>query len=534
MPGTRDLRSERGSILVLTTLLLPALVAVGAVAIGSTTLWAGRLDAQRSVDLAALAGAANTPTASIDSSSVGLPFGIDGLTATLDMEVDAEVEADGPVATDMVLGGDTEIGPIGVALPEPSWRDRPCQVLRAQLNVGRSAVLNASKTSGLTCTKQWTYESKTLAALAACVRDELDVQDCDARLRNRLSRTLPALDASSPAATAAMDDLEDGIAGLTDSTNVLLTASWQQAIETACLVPPLPLVGGCPLTIADQLLTQTADQLAAAGRSPTGDLLPYVDPRRLAPAALTPLLKVRLTGGALRPMLSPFTFDLDAAATARRTIKRAIVLPSLGLGDPDGDSFLPDPDDIAKASTAVDATERLLDLVDTMDRFIGKHVVDAFLGAVCEGEYTGEATSAYCPQMDGVVATKDLQDIFMQDLRDATAPQPDGPTLGLQDSLDDLAASGDPTWAVAPLRAMDFRAFLAAAGLKQAEITSLQLLNPALAPLFQGVVQIPAFDVVPVTVRKLSTGDPTRPQYVFDVINAAGATSGLYQARLVK
>ena len=534
----RDLRSERGSILVLTTLLLPALVAVGAVAVGATTLWASHSDSQRAVDLAALAGAANTPTASIDSDSVGLPFDIDGFAITVDAEADAEggAEVDGAVdaglATDIELDASTEIGVDGVSLLDPVWRQRPCQVFRAQFNVGRSAVFNASRTSRPSCTAHWQYESKTLAALAACVRNDLDVPDCEARLKHRLARTLPVLNTTQPDVAAAMDELASEMAELTDSTTELLTAARQQVIDEACLATA-PLVGTCLLTLGQELLAQTEEQLAAAGLSPDADLLPHIEPRHLAPAVLTPLLKVRLHGGDLRPMLSPYTFDMNASATARRTIKRAIVLPSLGLRDPGGE-YLPDPDDIAKASTAVDATERLLDLVDTVDTMVSKQIVDAFLDAACGGEYTGEYVSDHCPQFDGVVATKDLRDIFMQDLRDATEPTPDGPSLSLRDSLDELAASGDPAWAVAPLKEMRFEDFLKAAGVTATEITTLKLLNPVLAPLFQGLVAVPALDVVPVTVRKITSPDGITPQYVLEVINDAGATSGLYQARLVK
>ena len=536
----RDLRSERGSILVLTTLLLPALVAVGAVAAGVTTLWASHSDAQRAVDLAALAGAANTPTASIDSDSVGLPFEIEGLAVTVDVnaEAGAGADVDGPVDASVrsafALDSSTAIEVDGVSLLDPVWRNRPCQVFGWQLfEAGRSAVLNASKRSQPTCTAHWQYESKTLAALAACVRNELDVPDCQARLENRLARTLPVLKSTDPLVTGAMATLATEAAKLTDPTTELLDATWQQTIDSACLVP-LPIVGPCPLTFAQLLLDKTEEQLAEAGRSPTGGLLPHIDPRHLAPAVLTPRLKVQLHGGDIRPMLSPYTFDLDASATARRTIKRAIVLPSLGLADPDGEDRLPDPDDVVRASTVVDATELLLDMVDAVDHMVSKGIADAILQAACAGEQTGGYVSEHCPEMSSVVATKDLRDIFMQDLRDATEPQPDGPSLSLQESLDELAASGDPAWAVAPLTTLSFEQLLANAGAKQTEIQSLKLLNPALAPLFNGLVAIPALDVVPVTVRKITSADGITPQYVLEVINDAGATSGLFQARLVK
>src|SRR5688500_6559323 len=95
----RNVRSEQGSILVLTTLLLPALVALGAVALGGTTLWASHHDGQRAADLGALAAAANTPTASVTRDAATLPVPLDGRVVTR---------------------------VVGESLDPTDWRDRPC------------------------------------------------------------------------------------------------------------------------------------------------------------------------------------------------------------------------------------------------------------------------------------------------------------------------------------------------------------------------------------------------------------------------
>jgi hypothetical protein len=520
----RDLRSERGSILVLTTVLLPALVAVSAVALGVTTLWTSHLDGQRAVDLAALAGAANIPTASVDpAEQVTLPIPPRGtyLTNSLDRTFDP---------TD--------------------WQQRACAVLKDQLEGERSKVLQAA--GDLSDIEpdcdEWLSESTTLAAMAACAGDILDVEGCADTFRSALTTTLPVLSSSVPAVTEAMAKAELVADKYTNRADVFLGAAEARALKTACLVRNA-LLGTCTLTLADRLLALGSSRLASAGLDPSGEMTYGVDLNTLLPAIMTPRVRVDLTGAKVRPMLSPFTFDLSASATARRTIKNVVVLPSLGvpanariekleerfgpetldvLGEPEDGQYIVDPYDVVNPADAVVAA---LDAIDEHEQLLMTGVVDAFEQAACRRQ-----VSQFCPEIDDVVATETVREEFMQDLRDATTPPPDGTRPTVDEMLAAYADSGDAFWAAAPLEHRELREIYKNAGLSELELQAMALLNPALDALLSTFVLVPALDVVPVTVQRVTTTDPSRPIYVLRQVNPndALATTGLYQARLVK
>jgi hypothetical protein len=510
---------------VLTTVLLPALVAVSAVALGVTTLWTSHLDGQRAVDLAALAGAANVPTASVDpAEQVTLPIPPRGtyLTNSLDRAFDP---------TD--------------------WRQRACAVLKDQLGGERSKVLQAAGDLSdleVDC-DEWLSESTTLAAMAACAGDVLDVEGCADTFRSALTTTLPVLSSSVPAVTEAMAKAELVADRYTNRADVFLGATEARALKTACLVRNV-LLGTCKLTLADKLLALGATRLATAGLDPSGEMTYGVNLNTLLPAIMTPRVRVDLTGAKVRPMLSPFTFDLSASATARRAIKSVVVLPSLGipanarvekleerfgpealdvLGEPEDGTYLVDPYDHVNPA---DAVEVALDAIDEHEQLLMTGVVDAFEEAACGRN----VVSQFCPEIDDVVATETVRDEFMQDLRDATAPPPDGTRPTVNEMLAAYADSGKAFLAAAPLSYRELREVYRDAGLTELELEALELLNPALSALFSTFVLVPALDVVPVTVQRVTTTDPSRPIYVLRQVNPndALATTGLYQARLVK
>jgi hypothetical protein len=106
----------------------------------------------------------------------------------------------------------------------------------------------------------------------------------------------------------------------------------------------------------------------------------------------------------------------------------------------------------------------------------------------------------------------------------------------MQEELERLSQSGDPTWVLGGLSRQYLRDVLRDI-LTPAELTILEnpLLNPAVASLLSNFVFIPALDVIPAIVSK-TVVDGNRPIYTLrrlpldDVL----ATTGLYQARLVK
>src|SRR5439155_10643603 len=170
-------RDERGAVLVLTAFLVPALIALGALSIGITSLWAEHDDVQRAVDLGALAGAADTPT--LDAASMAATF---------------------PAA----IGGIVSSTPVGSALDPTRWDERPCAVTAQQLASGRSTMVNAFKTADGTCTKEWQFESPFLAAAYACSLNVLDVASCSSKLTTQLGVTLTPL--TDPAMTTINGD----------------------------------------------------------------------------------------------------------------------------------------------------------------------------------------------------------------------------------------------------------------------------------------------------------------------------------------
>lgn len=520
----RDLRSERGSILVLTTVLLPALVAVSAVAMGVSTLWTTRLDGQRAVDLAALAGAANVPTASLDPAQ----------------QLDLPIPPEGRFLTN----------PLDRIFDPTDWQERACAVLKAQLEGERSKVLQASGdlTGVVPDCDTWLSDSPTLAAVAACAGDVLDVPDCADALGSALTTTLPVLTTSVPAVTSAMDKAQDVADRYTNTADSFLGAAEARAVKAACLVQ-VPLVNTCALSLLDKLLGLGSTALAEAGLAPSGDLTYGVDLDTLLPAILTPRVRVDLVGAKVRPMLSPFTFDLGASATARRAIKNVLVLPSLGIPgtatetavearfgpvsadlllDAGPDGFIVDPYDLVVPGDVVDLA---LEAVDEAEGLVLEAVVDAFRLAGCERN----VVSRFCPDIDEVVATQTVRDEFLQDVYDATDPPPAGTRPTINEILASYADSGEAFWAIAPLRRIELREVLRKAGLSALELETLELLNPVLDGLFSAFVLLPALDVVPVTVQRV-TSDPTRELYTLKqvVSNETLATTGLYQARLVK
>src|SRR5688572_3504021 len=66
-------RDEQGALLVLTAILVPAIVLLGALTFGITSLWTSHDDVQRGVDLGSTAAAAATPTAAVTPGAATLP-----------------------------------------------------------------------------------------------------------------------------------------------------------------------------------------------------------------------------------------------------------------------------------------------------------------------------------------------------------------------------------------------------------------------------------------------------------------------------
>jgi hypothetical protein len=382
-------------------------------------------------------------------------------------------------------------------------------VLTNQLAADRSPVVRASKGAGdaTKCASTWQYESPTLAAVAACAANLLDVAGCDTSLHNVLSTTLPLLSATTPALTAVNQAAATVTGQLTSTTDHLVTDLLN-----------LPIVG--PLLRA--LTVPVLGQQMSLGTARVG-----VGLDGLLPAVLTPRVQTRLYDAKVHPTLSPFTFDMSATATARRAIKSALVLPSLGIPATDAtdlvakfgssatnqlvlksgsDGYIVDPNDITRMLTAADPIGKTLDLIDAVNGAIDSPLLNAFTSAAC-----GHApASTYCPSFDTVAATTALRQTFLQDVRDAATPPPTGNQPTIQEILDGYATSGEPVWGLAGL------------------------LRVPLNGLVSGLGFIPALDVAPVVVEKTIVAG--KAIYTLDRVNLNDLTAatGLFQGRLVK
>lgn len=530
---------------MLTALLVPAIVALGALTLGVTSMWTAHNDIQRSVDLGSAAGAAETPAAAVTPGAAWMPIPIDGTSVTRDLSE---------------------------TLDPGDWKAKPCAVAQEQLAGARSIVTNAFKGTGdqKTCTATWTHESPTLAAVSACAADLLDVTSCSANLRSQLDSTLPALSSSDQGITDMLAKAKQVADSYTNPADKLLDAATAQQLPGGCTRVVSVLTGLIRTTVCDQTVSSllgpylgtvtgtTGGATSGVCASPSGQPIPCVDLDGMLPAALTPRVKVELNGAELRPTFSPFTFGLNNSATARRTIKSALVLPSAmpaveldrnldtrfggaaltlqAAAGPNG--WVIDPNILSRnANAAIDRDlERLdaLDLTDKVDGIVGSKLFSAFLSAAC----TRAPMSSFCGRVDSVAATRAMRGQFIQDLRDATRPPPQGAAPSFNEMLDTLATSGDPVMVVSSLRPKNLRKFL---GESAWSVLTDPSINPVLAPLLSEVMYMPALDVVPATVGRVVIGG--KSYYVLHDLRATAnsvpwsdtlAAKGLFQARLVK
>jgi len=157
--------------------------------------------------------------------------------------------------------------------------------------------------------------------------------------------------------------------------------------------------------------------------------------------------------------------------------------------------------------------------------------VDASLqAALTSVACTSSPVSAYCPEITGpdLVAQ---QSQFVQDLKDATAPPPPGANEpSLNSILATYANTGEPLWFVAPLTVTNVEALV---GQSAWSVLTDPAVNPVLAPLLSPLMYIPALDMVPMTVGRITVGS-TDYTVLVPIARDTLATKGLYQGRLVK
>ena len=276
------------------------------------------------------------------------------------------------------------------------WDEAGCYWAAAQLGSGRSKVLNAFQATSPGCDSSWDWENEVLKALAYCAEDVTG--NCVQDLADTLSATLPAVD--DPALANELNQAE----ALADEA----TAGTKKLLADSVLNPLLAALG--PSLLGDLLGTVSAPVMAD-GTPQLGLGL-----EKLVPALATPQVTVTLSGYQLDPPIVPTDWlgflDISASATARRTFKSAVVLPSLGIpklpsatfctdfsaefsgpmgltvdeaetvceSTPAG-GFVVDPNDANR--TGRDVLEDSLDLVDGLASEIDPSLVDGVYDMVC-------------------------------------------------------------------------------------------------------------------------------------------------------
>jgi hypothetical protein len=528
-------------VLILTALLVPALVVCGALAFGVTALWTGRQDLQRAADLGALAAATDVP-------SVSGQLPISGLK--LFQRFDDPLHAD-------------------------DWHDRARAVVVDQFADGRSPVATAFQTTdgAPSAAVAWAWVSPLLASLRACAADVAELAGCKAGLDAELGATLPevgTLDASAASAVAAVasalppgdqvmssqvaTQLRDVCAHET-GISIFGTVAWTCDATVGSLLGAVDHRNGSLLgTVTGTLRSLLAPiqhaatngllDPAAHGLGFDGANVPQlgVDVAGAAPALLTPRVSVDVHDLTMKPSLSPMTFSMTASATARRVIKSALVLPSVGMpGLPaDGWSLLPastqqmllnrlgpnapamlgaagtdgwliDPNVLSASAPAL--AEKVLDLVD--------HTETAYSTKLSSALCKRLPPSVVCPIGDDIVDRQHLLGPFMEDVWDATRPPPQGTAPTVQEILAAHADSGEPLYVVGGLRPVRLGEIF---GSLWPTIRSPHV-GTTLGSALSELMFVPALDVVPAAVHR--EGTTFRLERVL-------ATAGLYKARLVR
>lgn len=546
-------RDDRGAVLILTAMTIPVVVAFGAFALGLTTLWTSRQDVQRSTDLAALAAAANTPTASVD----------------------------------FPLFGTSAVCPPDLTDPDPSdWRERPFYVVGNQLAGGRSAVSTAFSDGHPRVCAEWSYESPLLGAIGACVANIAELDGCRQGLEEELRRSLPVIDDLEASARSAIDT----VYGELDPADKLVDAALATKLGDACanevgttllgittyvcthrvkdLLDSIDHKTGQLLVTGDTVLAGLVTKLQVAAQKrlldPTTAIgmgfasraVPQMgfDLAGAAPAVVTPRVDVVLDRLDLRPSLSPFTFEMQSSSTARRQIKSALVLPTAGIPGVEAWAQL-------DAETQVRLTQKLgvnagvaLDVafqtggwvVDPQlhthrAKVFGDWVLDevdeteaALSASVNDSVCSALPATVSCPVGDDIVNRQHLLGPFMEDVRDASQPPPSqAPTV--LEVLDQYADSDQVVWIVSGLRTVMAQVLTGDnvwQTLKNVRGDYTTLTNPPtnVSSLISPLMFVPALDVIPATVARdgnLYRINRATPERV-------AATTGLYKARLVQ
>lgn len=452
-------RDEEGAILITAAILLTAVSAFAGLTLAGGSVYAAAQEGRKAADLAALGAAANLPTLNLGTtpnplglpapSQVGTPLGTVDLTSNLPT-----------LADDFTYGA--------------------CAIAARQFAPGSAPLTESYGTAAPTCTPEVGLANQWLQELADCLGGPAAASGCAAALESGIASLLPPPAPTSPAVSALQAAThEAGMAGQVVTTDLMVRI---RSLNTT-------LFGRL-----DPLLNQLNE---AGGVS--------VDMRRLAPALLTPQIKVTITqevdvpGGGL---VGAGPVTLRTSATARRAIKNAVVVPAVTFPNSNGVMVF---DANPALSTAKDEA---FAAVEEMGALVTPAADQALTQVACPG------TSATCP------VVSDSFDAALADLHDAIDP-PNGTAPTTNELIDHAVQSGEPVMLAAASFALD----------PQQVLGSTVYGLPGVAQLLPGLLFVPALEMVPAV---LSVGPLGRIIATpVDTAVAAAQTKGLYRARLV-
>lgn len=381
--------------MVLTALLLPALVGFAGLGMGGSMVRAASDEAQRTANLAALAGAASLPTLGRPQAT-GLPAVTEPLHVPLPPSVEYEADAGAYVSgsvygvqfaaggeTEAGIGADTGVGPVYQPLLGSlgsAWRDG-CDVGEAQFEAGRAKLSRnfAARTdgSGQPITPRCAtgantfpvdnpyermyvrpeFESTGMYRLHMCM---LSPGDCATLLGQGATETLRGIGEEmaagfpiSPNSGCLIDPTGAGCTFEAATAQSVFGSTVATAVQTA-LRAEFPAVTGIPYgalpttkasmdTLARLLFGQVnGPDLCAVDLGPASgqELCDVgVNLASMLPSTMTPRVRALVRHNVDLPLVpssvngsKPGDFTFTGHALARRAFKNAVVVPTLPAG----------------------------------------------------------------------------------------------------------------------------------------------------------------------------------------------------------
>jgi hypothetical protein len=459
--------------MVMAAILIPIVVVFAGVAWGTAMLYGANQEGRRAADMAALAAAAEIPFVNLDvqcngaSVTTGNPLPCN----PMNLPDPSQLDAYKPIAN----------VPLDLNIPEypgVNWTLGSCGIAARQLETSASPIFNAYKSphnGHAQCEPTPVFTHLWEQQLADCL---FNAPNCpSATLANLQQQSLPGLPA----------------------TGTPLDQQLQQVLSTAPSLPSGPIV---TKDVYDKVAAACNPALVPACTTLLAQLGHghiNVDLLRLAPALLTPAVKITITQHVHIPgasMIGQGDQTITNSAVARRAFKNAIILPSL-------------PSEVNGTPIPIDPNQNLYSSRDQI--FSGLDGLNATVTPPLDG-----AMKTYvCPSNPQSCEVKNAFGNEIDDLRELYNPPPgsQGPTVS------DMTSSGSALL-VSPLQQINLNSPVL--GLDAVTQSKVQ----AALGLTGNVLYKPAVQFVPVLVNNLQACALEFPSDVSVGVSGSFSTSG--------